>query len=123
VNFKASEWLGATVFAGCALEEILLWEVKRAQVISQEVADTLHLVDLIKKVRAAKLISSSAADLAELARDGRDLLHPGRVARMGTQCSKATALTALAAAQQVAEELNRAFAATGGTNAARVGGC
>ena len=38
-DFKASEWLGATVFAGCALEALLLWEVKRAKAVAPEVAD------------------------------------------------------------------------------------
>jgi len=112
-DFKASEWLGATVFAGCALEAILLWEVKRGHAVSPVAADKLHLADLIKKARAIGSISQQAA-VAKLARDGRDLLHPGRKARLGLECSKATALTALAAVQQVAEERSRAFKARSG---------
>ncbi len=109
-DFKANEWLGATVFAGCALEAILLWEVKRAYTAVQGTANKLHLVELIKKAAAAGLITPSAAKLAEVAKDGRDLLHPGRVARLRTECTKATSLTPLAAVEQVAEELGTAFA-------------
>lgn len=111
VNFKASEWLGATVFAGCALEAILLWDVTHRGKVSEMAANKKHLSDLIDIARKDDLISSLGATLAHAARDGRDLLHPGRAAREGTQCSKATALAALAAVAQVAEELNRAFAA------------
>lgn len=114
VDFRASEWLGATVFAACALESILLWEVKQAGAVSEAVANKQHLVDLIKTARKEKLIAERSADLAHLARDGRDLLHPGRAAREGTQCSKATALTALAAVTEIAEELNKAFNDKGG---------
>jgi hypothetical protein len=63
-DFKASEWLGATVFAGSALEAILLWEVKRAHAVSPKTADKLHLADLIKKAVAVGSISQSAAKLA-----------------------------------------------------------
>lgn len=111
INFKAGEWLGATVFAGCALEAILLWEVKRSGEMSESTANKKHLTDLIGVARSRELISGPAADLAKLARDGRDLLHPGKVARQGTECTNATALTALAAVAQVVEELNRQLAA------------
>jgi hypothetical protein len=111
VNFKASEWLGATVFAGCALEAMLLWDVTHRGQVSETTANKKHLTDLIDIARKADLITALGADLAHAARDGRDLLHPGRAAREGTQCSKATSLTALVAVAQVAEELNRAFEA------------
>jgi hypothetical protein len=107
VDFRANEWFGATVFAACALESILLWEVKRGEALSEKAANRLHLADLIKTARSKGLITQRVADVANLARDGRDLLHPGRAAREGTQCSKATALTALAAVAEIAEELSR----------------
>jgi len=117
INFKAGEWLGATAFAGVALEAMLLWEVKRAygalqggrikKKLSNKPVDEWRLEALIDEASNLGSISNSAADQAHLARDGRNLIDPGKVASRGTPCSKATALTAFAAAYQVAEELGR----------------
>src|SRR5208282_6313960 len=57
VDFRASEWLGATVFAACALESILLWEVKRTGALSEAAANKQHLTDLIKTAGNKQLIS------------------------------------------------------------------
>ena len=117
VNFKAGEWLGATAFAAIALEAMLLWEVRRAQgspeggdvkkAAPKRPVDEWRLDDLITEASSLRSITKSAVDQAHLARDGRNLMHPGKVARTGTPCSRATALTAFAAAYQVAEELGR----------------
>jgi len=114
VNFKVGEWLGATAFAGIALEAMLLWEVKRARGSEEggnanrrKPVDEWRLHALINEALVLKLISESAGNQAHLARDARNLLHPGKVASTGTPCSKATALTAFAAAYQVADELGR----------------
>ncbi len=117
VNFKAEEWLGATAFAAIALEAMLLWEVKRAHGSAQggeakgaarkKPVDEWGLDALITEASKLGSIAKPAADLAHLARDGRNLIHPGKVASRGTPCSRATALTAFAAAYQIAEELGR----------------
>jgi hypothetical protein len=117
INFKAGEWLGATAFAGIALEAMLLWEVKRAygspkgrdakSPAPKRPVDEWRLDALITEALKLGSISKAAADQAHLARDGRNLIHPGKMASTGTPCSRATALTAFAAAYQVAEELGR----------------
>jgi len=117
VNYRAGEWLGATAFAAIALEAMLLWEVRRVRgsphrsdpkrADAKKPVDEWRLGDLITEASNHGSISKSAAEQARLARDGRNLVHPGKVARTGISCSKATALTAFAAAYQVAEELGR----------------
>lgn len=110
IDFKTREWMGATVLAGHALEALLLWAVKNA--ISERplkvAPDKLHLHDLISEAAQRKLISDGGKRLAELAKDARNLIHPGRATRSGAACSKATALTAFAALFSIAEELKAA---------------
>jgi hypothetical protein len=119
IGFNAREWLGATISAAVALESILLWEIKRSDKASANAArsskrkkapDDMHLPELISEARASGSITEETAKQAELARDARNLVHPGKVARSGTSCSKATALASFAGLYQVADELNRAHA-------------
>jgi hypothetical protein len=124
-NFDAREWMGATVFAGAALEAVLLWAVKETPAASgrskesRKDSKSLHamrLNDLIDEATELSLISPDSAKQAHLARDARNLVHPGRVARSGRSCSKATALTGLAGLYRVVDDLKR----LGERNAARM---
>ena len=49
VDFNAREWMGATVFAGAALEALLLWALKQKSVTNapKRSLDEFHLADLI----------------------------------------------------------------------------
>lgn len=114
IDFVAREWMGATIIAGNALEALLLWALKqldvdRADEITRqqrdEALDKQNLGDLIRKANNAALISEDASAQACIAKDARNLLHPGRVARCGEVCSKATALAALAAIYRIIEDL------------------
>ncbi len=116
IDFGANEWLGATTFAAVALETVLLWEVKQSIRFERQNAavktkkkspDEMLLGELVEAAVATGSISDDAAKLAQLARDARNLLHPGKAARTGWRCNKATALTAFAALYQVANELSR----------------
>ncbi len=102
-DFFANEWMGATVFAGAALEGILHWTLK------DRLSDVngIRLAKMIEEARACGLISEEAKQQAKLAKDARNLIHPGRTDRSGSTCSRATALTALAAVYRVSEELHR----------------
>lgn len=102
-DFSAREWIGATVLAGAALEAILYWAVK-GQI---ERADTSNLIQLIEAARRRSLISEETKQQAKLAKDARNLIHPGRADRSGNRCTRATALTALAAVYRVSDDLER----------------
>ncbi|MCI1909012.1 MAG: hypothetical protein LKI99_04780 [Acetobacter fabarum] len=42
-----------------------------------------------------------------IAKDFRNLIHPGRAQRLGQVCDRATALTALAAVESIARDLSK----------------
>jgi hypothetical protein len=107
-DFNAQEWMGATVFAGIALEALLLWALKQLPLADEETKnqlDKVPLAELIDKAFKADLIGSDARDQARLAKDVRNLVHAGRAIRTATNCSKATALTALAGVYRVVADL------------------
>jgi hypothetical protein len=117
IDFKAMEWLGATTFAAVVLEAILLWEVKRLQSAGnlkhKKTPDQMDLSELIDVVANENSISADSAKQAHLARDARNLIHPGKIARSGASCDKSTALAAFAAVYRVASDLKRGLASCG----------
>jgi hypothetical protein len=110
-DYQAQEWMGATVFAGAALEAILLWAVKMHGQVPAAKADKMVLGELIQAAATVNLINAGTASQASLAQDARNLVHPGRVARTGVACSKATALTAHAGLFAVIQDLDYAYKA------------
>jgi hypothetical protein len=109
IDFNAREWMGATVFAGAALEALLLWALKRVNPAEtpKQALDKLHLTDLIRLAVTNHLIDEAAERQASLAKDARNLIHPGRALRSGDACNKTTALTSLTAVYRVIDELKR----------------
>jgi hypothetical protein len=102
--------MGATVFAGSAIEALLLWALKRSDALKQadppkRSFDELFLAQLIEAAAKGKLISRETEALAVLAKDARNLMHPGKAVRAGTECSRATALTGLAGLYRVIQDL------------------
>jgi hypothetical protein len=81
----------------------LLWAVDGALPTGSH--DRLGLKDLIAKAATRNLITTETAQQAELAKDARNLVHPGNAMRSGANFSKATALTALTAVYRIAEDL------------------
>jgi hypothetical protein len=88
---NAGHWKAATVLVGAALEALLLWEVKRdgdarrrSAIQTAEVSLKLsrspnewNLDHYIKVARELVDISEQTADQARLAKDFRNLVHPG----------------------------------------------
>ena len=95
-DFNAREWMGATILAGHLIEALLLWAVKKkgGGAPFKKSPDELHLHDLITEAIKRGLISAECRKLADLAKDARNLIHPGKATCSGTVCSKATALMA-----------------------------
>ncbi|MBB4261402.1 hypothetical protein [Bradyrhizobium sp. CIR3A] len=104
------EWMGATIIAGHVIEALLLWAVKKrgGDVPFKKPPDELHLHDLISEASKRGLITPECKQLADLAKDARNLIHPGKATRSGATCSRATALTALSAIYTIAEGLKSA---------------
>jgi len=101
--------MGATVFAGAALEALLLWALKQVMLTNmpKRPLDQLHLADLINLASANGVIDTATEQQAGLAKDARNLVHPGRALRSGEACNKATALAALAAVYRLIDQLKK----------------
>jgi hypothetical protein len=59
------------------------------------------LGEYINQAERLGVIVKATADQARLATDARNLIHAGKMARTGLTCTKATALTSLAALEAV----------------------
>jgi hypothetical protein len=119
-------WKGATVLAGSAIEALLLWALQEhekqggggltAAVGTLRANGALtrqpnanpegwHLHEYVEVGAHLGLIKPETATLVRLAKDFRNLIHPGRAIRLGQKCDRATALGALAAAEAVVRDL------------------
>jgi hypothetical protein len=87
---------------------LLLWKIKQSELTGSQSFDHLHLAQLIAEAVKRKLLSDDGASQARLAKDARNLMHPGRASRTGSECSKATSLTALAGVYRLADEFKSA---------------
>ena len=105
------EWKAATVLAGAAAEALLLWSIKGAPGLPDQptkpkgTPDEWGLGDYIAVATSLGLIKSTTSKQADLAKNFRNLIHPGRAQRLDEVCDRATALTALAAVELVVRDL------------------
>jgi hypothetical protein len=117
----SGEWKAATVLAGSVMEALLLWGLNKTTRPTVEAAygaagtkipspkpfDEWLLWQFIDAARVADLIDDSTQKQAELAQDFRNLIHPGRAARLKDGCDRGTSHGAIAGMERVAS----AFAA------------
>lgn len=99
--------------AGAAVEALLLWAIQldptKLAVVAQKpkgAPEDWGLSGLIDVASALGLIEANTATQAHLAKNFRNLIHPGRAQRTSEVCDRATALTALAAAELVVRDLD-----------------
>src|SRR6266851_7002911 len=73
-DFNAREWMGASVFAGAALEALLLWALKQVPLANtpKRPLDRLHLTDLISLAVSNGVIDAGTEQQAGLAKDARN---------------------------------------------------
>lgn len=119
----------ACVMAGSAIEALLLWAVQRrttadhttavaaAQAtrvalgrprLQQPDADPRRWVleQYLEVARHLPVLSPTPADAAMLAKDFRNLIHPGRAERLQTQATRGSAGQAIAAMMLIIEDLS-----------------
>ena len=124
---RNGEWKAVTVLGGSLVEALLLWAIGRRQAedpssmdaaverASQTVTfgkrqdskdpqtwDLIHYIEVAREMRA---ISESTTSQARLAKNFRNLIHPGRERRTGEQCDRGTAFSVLAAVEFVTRDL------------------
>jgi hypothetical protein len=106
------EWKASTVLAGSVVEALLLWAIQSNAPALAALAQRPNgpperwgLADLIDAAHQLQLIEQNTADQARLAKNFRNLIHPGRAQRLQEICDRGTALTTLAAAELVIRDL------------------
>lgn len=118
-----SEWKAATVLAGSVVEALLLWALQQRmrqeidvaiqklmsqKILSRSPSSDLELWtphDYIEVSSCMGLISAETTNQTRLAKNFRNLIHPGRSQRLGQACNRATALSAVAAVEHVVQDL------------------
>lgn len=117
------EWKAVTILSGAVIEALLLWTLqKKSQAQINEAVDTLiennviqqrpsndieawNLFLYIQVSSHLTLISEETKKQTELAKDYRNLIHPGRAKRLGQICDRATAYSAVAGVEHVVRDL------------------
>jgi hypothetical protein len=104
-----AEWKSATVMCGSVIEALLLWRLNQDAPAAQQSAITLGLLkrakpldewDLYHYIEVAEALGviarTDTAPQLRLAKDFRNLIHPGRAVRLARRCDQPTALAAAA---------------------------
>jgi hypothetical protein len=117
------EWKAATVLGGSLVEALLLWAVGRHSAEERKEAiactpapfgkppdpsspESWDLIHYVEVARALTEISENTATQARLAKDFRNLIHPGRERRQRMRANRGTALSVAAAVEQVIGDLS-----------------
>ena len=121
------EWKAATVIAGSIVEALLLWGIENSDIakvqnasksVVQKGALTKSLPadhaqwglhQLVEVAAELGLLEPDTATEARLAKDFRNLIHPGRALKKQQTCDRGTALVASAAVEHVARDLRNRF--------------
>jgi hypothetical protein len=112
-------WKASTVLAGAAAEALLHWAITekksktqvegaRAALIPQTHRDPNRwdLDGYTKVAGHLGLIEVETQKQIDLAREFRNLIHPGRSTRLAKVCDRGTALSALAAVDLIVRDLS-----------------
>lgn len=122
--FANYEWKAATVIAGAAIEALLLWKLQEPPLSAGSVLAAASFLAITAKRREPKsdlnqwgleeyiaaaehfgVIKGDTPAAAKLARNFRNLIHPGRAIRRQQTCDRATAFSALGALDHVIRDL------------------
>jgi len=119
------EWKASTVLAGSVVEALLLWTLQQSPLTNvtsaaEELVDakTLKrkpsanledwfLPELIEVAAHLEVIKDDTAIQTRLAKNYRNLIHPGRTQRLGQICDRGTALAATAALERVVTDISQ----------------
>lgn len=117
------EWKAATVLAGSAIEALLLWKLQQIPKANIDAAikaltgsgelktkpkpnlEDWVLHDYAEVAAHLKTIKQDTATETRLAREFRNLIHPGRAQRLAQNCDRGTALSCVAALEHVVRDL------------------
>jgi hypothetical protein len=118
-----NEWKAATVLAGAAIEALLHWRLQQPPPSATEIdsavmsltgtrklpfadIDRWDLDQFIEVAAKLNLLEPDPVSAVKLAKNFRNLIHPGRAARLGQKCDRATAYSTIGAMEHVIRELS-----------------
>jgi hypothetical protein len=111
---RNSEWKAATVLAGSVIEALLFWELKqhpqgevRKLAIRKDDLDRWHLPQYIEAAGKFECVGKDTITGAQMAKDYRNLIHPGASERTGQVCDLGSAHHAVAALDHVVRDLTK----------------
>ena len=117
--FTHGEWKSATVLAGSVVEALLLWALQQKEqndvnAAVRRLGLKIHpdleqwvLAQYIDVAVEMQVIREDSAIQCRLAKDFRNLIHPGRALRLAQKCNRGTAMSAIAALEHVVTDLCR----------------
>jgi hypothetical protein len=123
-----AEWKASTVLAGAAIEALLHWRLQDPSLGATAVDNAvkgltetkklpfsqINLWDLHQFIEVAAhldLLTPDTCTAARLAKSFRNLIHPGRAARLAQICDRSTALSTVGALEHVIRDLSKTSAA------------
>ncbi len=119
------QWKAATVLAGSAIEALLLWSIisfkndgeiqtaikslqeEKPRITIPKDKENWSLFPLINVSFRLNLIEEKTFKLCDLAKDFRNLIHPGKTLRLNEQCNRGTALGIISALEFVVSDLKK----------------
>jgi hypothetical protein len=120
------EWKAATVLAGSVIEALLLWACQSQADLAVVIIAANAVVDagrlkktppsnierwdlseLVAVTHELGLITASTRDAANLCREYRNLIHPGRAQRVSAECHRGTAYSSVGAMEAIAVDLGK----------------
>lgn len=118
------EYKAATVLGGAAVEALLLWSLsgrsdqerqsfvaiaRNSGKLNRQPKQEMNQWDLheyIEVAAAGGLIKDETATIARIAKDYRNLIHPGRSQRLNQNCDRGTALAVVSTIEHVLNDLS-----------------
>lgn len=116
------EWKPATVLAGSVIEALLLWALTEHESRSPGAAHTTaaaclarrppadldrwELHQLLAVTKHLTIITDETFMAGDLARNFRNLIHPGRAQRLAETCTRGTAYSAVGGMERVIDDLS-----------------
>jgi hypothetical protein len=118
-----AEWKAATVLAGAAIEALLHWRLQEPWPGAATVDNAVTSLTRTKKKRFSEidhwdlgqfievaahlnLLKPDTCNAAKLAQNFRNLIHPGRAARLAQTCGRPTAYSAIGALEHVVQDFS-----------------
>lgn len=109
-----SEWKASTILSGASIEALLDWKLRTLRLDKLQAAprapkkelNDYGLNEYINVAEDLGILAQKQATAARLAKDFRNLIHPGRAVRLGERCTRSTALQGVAAMEAIIEALS-----------------